>query len=511
MPPVSAPKQLTLDEQLVEDLAGFELDPYGFVLYAFPWGVPGTPLEKMEGPYPWQREQLIRIGEALRAGDINRDEAIASVVQESTASGHGIGKSAQVSMVTAWAMATMPHTRAVITAGTDTQLRTKTQPEIAKWFRMMICEHWFEVTATKIAHKQHLNSWRADFIPWSERNPEAFAGLHNKGRRILVIVDEASQVADIIAQTIMGALTDSDTQILWLAYGNPTRNTGWFRESFGRMRHRWTNRQIDSREVPGTNKALFQQWVDDYGEDSDIVRVRVRGVFPRASSLQFIPNDIVQEARKRDVEPLFTDPLVLGVDVARFGDDQSVVVPRRGRDAKSRPWRRFRNLDTMALASEVAKIANEEHADAIFVDEGGLGAGVVDRLRQLSLPRGCQIYGINFGGKPDGGWVTSADAIKVKNKATEMAAMKKAWLPTGAIPDEQEIEDDICGREYGFDAENRIVLERKEDMKRRGLSSPDNSDALDLTFAYPVKQRTRIDIAQELGFATSRKEYDPYA
>lgn len=498
------------DIQIIEDLARLELDPYRAVMYLFPWGRKGTPLENHSGPNDWQREQLESIGEALRAG-ADQSEAVARVIQEATASGHGIGKSAMVSMVTAWAMATMPHTRMVITAGTDTQLRTKTQPEIAKWFRMMICAHWFEVTATKIAHVQHPTSWRCDFVPWSERNPEAFAGLHNMNRRIVVIFDEASQIVDIIWETVMGALTDADTQIIWLVYGNPTRNTGRFRECFGRYKHRWTCRQIDSRSVPGTNKALFQSWVDDYGEDSDLVRVRVRGVFPRASSLQFIPNDIVQEARKREVEALFTDPIVLGVDVARFGDDQSVIAIRRGLDAKSRPWRRMRNVDTMTLASEVAKVANQNSADAIFIDEGGIGAGVVDRVRQLELPRGCQVYGVNFGGKPDGGWVTEADEVKTRNKATEMAAQARSWLKRGAIPDEQEIEDDLCGREYGYDNDNAIVLERKEDMKKRGLASPDNMDALSLTFAYPVRQRSKADLLRELNMTSPQREYDPYA
>jgi hypothetical protein len=511
MPAASAPKPQSLDELLAADIAEFEFDPYGFVLYAFPWNEPGTPLEGIEGPYDWQKEQLISIGNALRAGEMTADEAVAYVVQDATASGHGIGKSAQVSMITCWAMSTMPHCRMIITAGTDTQLKTKTQPEIAKWFRMLICAHWFDIHATKISHKQHPTSWRCDFIPWSENNPESFAGLHNKGRRIVVIFDEASQIAENIFETVMGALTDAGTQILWLLYGNPTRNTGSFRECFGKMRHRWTTRQIDSRTVPGTNKALLNKWVQDYGEDSDLVRVRVRGVFPRASSLQFIPNDIVQDARKRTVESLFTDPVILGVDVARFGDDQSVIAPRKGRDAKSRKWRRFRNMDTMALASEVAKAAREEHADAIFIDGGGIGAGVVDRVRQLELPRGCQVYEINFGGKPDGAWVTDADEVKVRNKSTEMAAQMRNWLKTGAVPDEQEIEDDLCGREYGYDGDNAIGLEKKEDMKKRGLSSPDNADALALTFAYPVAQRSRQTIAEELGMATTKKEYDPYA
>lgn len=488
MPPASALSKVEFDRQLAEDLARFEYDPYGFAMYAFPWGVPGTPLEKHKGPHQWQKDQLQGIGEALKAKLITPQDAVEMVVQEATASGHGIGKSAEVSIIVCWAMATMPHCRGVVTAGTENQLRTKTQPEVAKWARMMICAHWFDCTATKIVHKQHPTSWRIDFIPWSETNPEAFAGLHNQGRRILVVIDEASQVADIIWETIRGALTDANTQIIFLAYGNPTRNSGEFRLCFGRNKHRWTTRQIDSRTVPGTNLALFEQWVEDYGEDSDFVRVRVRGVFPRAGSMQLIPSDVVDAARARDCDALITEPVVLGVDVARFGDDQSVIAIRQGRDAKSRPWKRFRGIDTMTLASEVHAVAWQYRTDAIFVDGGGMGAGVVDRLEQLELPPGCQLYEVNFGGKSSSTTWTKDDAATA-NKAAEMWWSMRAWLHRGALPDEQEIEDDLCGREYGYNANSQIILERKEDMKKRGLASPDNGDALALTFALPVAPR----------------------
>ncbi|KCZ47563.1 hypothetical protein [Hyphomonas sp. CY54-11-8] len=478
MPAARKLTQAEFDAALVEDIGGFAGDPHRFCMYAFPWGEEGTPLANVDAPYEWQRDLM----NDIRDGLVTVEQAI----QIATASGHGIGKSACVAMIVCWAMATMPHTRGVITAGTENQLRTKTQPEIAKWFRMMICAHWFECTATKIFARQHPTSWRIDFIPWSENNPEAFAGLHNKGRRILVIIDEASQVADIIWETIRGALTDEDTEIIFLTFGNPTRNSGEFRMCFGRNRHRWVTRQIDSRSVPGTNKDLFEGWVEDYGEDSDFVRVRVRGVFPRAGSMQLIPSDVVAEARQRDAEALVTDPVVIGVDVARFGDDQSVIALRQGRDGKSRPWKRFRGIDTMTLASEVHAQAWQYRADAIFVDGGGMGAGVVDRLEQLNLPPGCQLFEVNFGGSAmTSGRIQDAGA-KCANKSTQMWWDMGQWCQRGALPDEQEIEDDLCGREYGYNAANEIQVEKKSDMKKRGLASPDNGDALALTFALPV-------------------------
>lgn len=490
------------ERELARFVRKYRHDPAGFTQVAFPWGKPGTPLAEFAGPEPWQLEHMEEIGRRLRDNPH-------MPIMEAIASGHGIGKSADVGMILCWAMSTCADTRCTITAGTDTQLRTKTAPEVAKWFRMCITSHWFTITATAIYSNDpaHEKSWRADFIPWNEKNPEAFAGLHNQGRRIVVIVDEASQVAEIIFDVIEGALTDADTEILVALRGNPTRNTGRFRECFGRYRHRWTTKQIDSRTVSFTNKAQIQQWVDDYGEDSDFVRVRVRGVFPRAGSLQFISGDAVNAAMGRHPQSFMNEPLIMGVDVARFGDDQSVIAFRRGRDACSVPWKRYRGIDTMTLAAEVARLADYEKADAIFIDGVGVGAGVVDRLRQM----GRYVFEVNAGGKPTNGFILSTQ-VKVKNKRAEMWAAMRDWLETSAIPDDPELEADLTGIEYGYDASDQIQLERKEDMKKRGLASPDTADALALTFAEPVAQKT--EHTQIIRGERERKEmveYNPYS
>ena len=128
--------------------------------------------------------------------------------------------------------------------------------------------------------KDHAKTWRADFVPWSEHNTEAFAGLHNKGKRIVLIFDEASAIADKVWEVAEGALTDEGTEIIWIAFGNPTRNVGRFRECFRRFKHPVEGRQIDSRTVEGTNKEQIAKWAADYGEDSDFFKVRVRGMFP---------------------------------------------------------------------------------------------------------------------------------------------------------------------------------------------------------------------------------------
>ena len=175
----------------------------------------------------------------------------------------------------------------------------------------------------------------------------------------------------------LGALTDADTEILWLAFGNPTLNTGAFRECFGKQRNLWKTKQIDSRTVEGTNKAYLQEIVDTYGEDSDVAKVRVRGMFPSASSMQFIPLGLVEAAQVRPRPAgLASDPVIFGVDCARFGDDESVLAIRQGRDAVSRPWKSWGSMDSMTLAGDIALESDRWHPDAIFVDAGNIGAAI---------------------------------------------------------------------------------------------------------------------------------------
>jgi len=167
--------ELSTEEQLVEEIARCSNDPLRFVMFAFPWG--SGELADHEGPDTWQVDTLTEIGNRLRAGEIDVSQAI----QIAVASGHGIGKSALVSWLILWAIATFEDTRGVVTANTDAQLRTKTWAELAKWYRRCICSHWFEFTATALYARdaKHEKTWRIDMVPWSERNTEAFAGLHN--------------------------------------------------------------------------------------------------------------------------------------------------------------------------------------------------------------------------------------------------------------------------------------------------------------------------------------------
>jgi hypothetical protein len=497
----SAPPDPELE--LIEDIAQFEHDPLGFVEFAFPWGT--GELADHDGPMEWQRQVLEQIRDGLTP-----DHALRLAI----ASGHGIGKSALVSWIILWAMSTRVDTIGVVTANTGDQLKLKTWVQLAKWHRLCITEHWFAVQAKAIfaVDPEHEKTWRIDAVTWNETRTEAFAGLHNEGKRILLLYDEASGIPDVIWDVSTGALTDKNTEILWTAFGNPTRNTGRFRECFagGRFHHRWNPQQIDSRNVPITNKEEIAEWVTDYGEDSDFVRVRVRGVFPRSGSLQFISADLVDAAASPHRDPPVTiyDPLIMGVDVQRFGDDKSVIRFRRGRDARTIAPLKFRNLDTMQLAAKVAELNALHRPDAIFIDGGGVGAGVVDRCRYLKLP----ITEVQFGASPDRDQIGQSGAIIYANKRAEMYGTMKEWLSGGMIDDDPELRAELPSIEYGYmmrEGRDALVLEKKEHMKKRGLASPDDADALALTFAYPVGPSDHShQFNRRQGIET---EYDPFA
>lgn len=474
-------KGAELEQQLETAVARFRHDPLGFVQFAFPWGEQGSPLEKKSGPMAWQADELIALGNALSTGNRKTRRAVAS--------GKGIGKSALVCMVALWGLCTSPDTKVVLTAGTEPQLRTKTMVEMAKWFRMLICRHWFTYTATSIyvtdPSPEQQKAWRLDAIPWNASNPEAFAGLHNEGKRIVAIFDEASQIADPIFDTTDGIMSDADTEVAWLAYGNPTRGIGRFREAFN-PGSRWKTRNIDSRDVPITDKQELAELIEaNGGEDSDYVRWAIRGLFPRVASTQFISVDDVNIARKNAPHVTLNDPLIMGVDVARFGDDKSVIAFRKGRDARTIPWKVFSKTDTMELASNVAELYAMYRADAVFVDGGGVGGGVVDRLRQLNVP----VREVQFGGKPDRAQL-DLNADKYANKRTEMWGMMRQMLPHIAVPDDDKLSSELTSALYGYRLDNEIQLVSKEVMKRQhGVPSPDFGDALALTFAYPVLKR----------------------
>lgn len=464
-------------DELIEALGALTHDPLAFVYFAYPWGEPGTPLENMEGPDEWQIQILKDIGEQLKKG-----KDLQTAIQEAVASGHGIGKSALISWLIHFAIATHENTRGVVTANTEGQLRTKTWPELSKWHNMFIAKDLFTYTATAIfsSDKDYEKTWRIDAIPWSKNSPESFAGLHNQGNRILVLFDEASAIDDVIWEVTEGALTDANTEIIWCAFGNPTRNSGRFRECFRKYRKFWNTYQIDSRTVKISNKAKIEEWLEAYGEDSDFFKVRVRGVFPSASDLQFISTEIADKAQKQVYKPGQFEhlPVIIGVDPAWTGSDSLEIVMRQGYYMKSLASIP-KNDDDWRMAQLIAQFEDEYKADAVFIDMG-YGTGIYSIGKQL----GRKWRLIEFGGN-------SNDPVYLNMRAYMWGQMKE-WLREGGSipPNDQALYDDIVGPEAIIDKNGRIQLESKKDMKDRGLPSPNKGDALALTFAARVVKKS---------------------
>ena len=458
----NTPKKKT---NATNDPATYRHDPLGFVQAAFPWGA--GELSGCAGPQDWQVDILSTLcGEE-------------KVMRLATASGHGIGKSALVSWIILWAMMTQPDTRGIVTANTETQLKTKTWTELGKWARLCRWREGVKYGAHALLSATH--SGRIDKVAWSERSPESFSGLHNKGKRILVVFDEASAIHDLIWEVTEGALTDENTEIIWAVFGNPTRNSGRFFECFHRFRHRWACRQIDSRTATMTNKAQIAQWAEDHGEDSDFFKVRVRGEFPARSGEQFIPSDLVAAAVNRSCPPDGASPVVIGVDCARFGHGQTVILTRQGR--KLLEMIKLRGKRGHDIARAVLETSRRHGADALFIDGGGVGASTCDELHAM----GIRHVEVGFGERAD----DSGDN-GFANRRAEMWGRMKNWLEQADIPNDPELIADLGGPEYSYDSRRRVVLEKKDDMKARGLASPDVGDALAVTFAETVQRRAQM-------------------
>lgn len=452
---------------LIQALAQYTHDPLGFVLFAFPWGK-GT-LKDIHGPEDWQRETLISIGNELQGPS--------DVIREATASGHGCGKSALVSWLILWAMATHENTRGIVTANTETQLMTKTWPELMKWCHLFIGKDLFTVTATSIfaSDKSMEKNWRIDAIPWSKENPEAFAGLHNQGNRILLIFDEASAIDDKIWEVAEGAMTDKNTEIIWAVFGNPTRSNGRFYACFHKYRDYWTKRQVDSRSVSFSDKKTIAGWQEMYGDDSDFFRVRVKGQFPSASENQLIPTVLVEQARKRKLRPDQYNfaPVIIGVDPAWTGADKLEIWMRQGLMSK-RLYTAEKNNNDMLIAGILARLEDQYKADAVNIDMGW-GTGIYSAGQTMG--RNWNL--ISFAGKsPD---------IACTNMRAYMWNELRRWLEKGgSLPDDQTIQDDLTGQEVKPTMDGKLQLQSKEYMKKKGVPSPNDADALALTFAVPV-------------------------
>lgn len=475
-------------EQLLEKYAAFKTDPLGFVLFAYGWGEPNTFLAipadgSDQGPEEWQADILCTLGDELKKRIMSPEEVFAAVCI-AVASGHGIGKTALVAWLIDWFICCFPNPQIVVTAGTSSQLEKKTWRELAKWHRVSLHKEYFEWTATKYYLKEEPDTWFAAAIPWSEHRADAFAGTHEK--YVLVIFDEASAIADIIWETVEGAMTTA--MCVWIAFGNPIRNTGRFKACFGKFRNYWVTRKVDSRSTTVANKVQIAQWKEQYGEDSDFFRKRVRGEFPLHSSNQLISEETIEHCRGFVAYGYESFPIRIGCDVAgegEQGDDTYISVVQGN---KLHELFRLKGKDPVQIYTKLAstyeywKMKNDRIA--IFIDAIGIGAGVYSMCRR-ALP-GVSVFGVISGAQAN-------DTERFVNMRIEMWYNMAAALKEGMdmtiidAADFDRFKDDTTNIEYFEHPQNqKYQLESVKDMQERDLLSPDAGTSVALTFAFPV-------------------------
>jgi len=489
--------------ELAAQMGEFYDDPLGHVMFSYPWGEKGTPLEHHSGPEPWQRDFLIEIGDEVRKRGFDGHTAV-DPIRFSTASGHGIGKTTMVAWIIRWIMDTRPFARGIITAVTTPQLQSRTWSELAKWNNMAVSKHLWVLTygvgSLSYFHKDFRENWRVDGQTAAKENAEAFQGMHNRNSTTFYIFDEASGIPEEIYRARDGGLTDGEPMVF--DFGNPTQNTGRFFENMmGRFSDQYICRFIDSRTVGIANKKYLQSIIDKYGADNDEARIRVYGQFPERGENQLIPNASYEQNVHRDVHVSPLDAVIVGVDVARYGGDLAVIWVRRGRDAETdNDFKRqiMTRSDTFELAGRVAETCRRVNADLINVD-AGYNPGVIDTLRDW----GFNVNAIHFGGKP-----TLPGFFNMR--AQMWGRMRDALREGVRLPEMQQLQKELTQLQYKVTGSDVLQLERKEDMKKRTGFSPDHADALALTFAIPYVADMRAG-----GFEgwdeTQGREYDPFA
>ncbi len=463
-------------------------DPEAFVLFAFPWGQTNTPLAHFKGPRKWQREVLRTIKKHI---EDNQGKIDFDTLRMAVSSGRGIGKSALVGWLILWMLTTRIGSSVIVSANSESQLKSVTWAELIKWSAMLINSHWWEVSATKLVPAQWVcelverdlkkgtRYWAAEGKLWSAENPDSYAGVHNQDGMMLIF-DESSGIPNPIWEVGAGFFTENTPNRFWLAFSNPRRNEGYFFECFNAKRAFWNTRTVDARTVEDTDKAVYEQIIAEYGEDSSQAKVEVYGEFPSAGEDQFISPVLVQDAMVRPRWKDVTAPIVMGVDPARGGADSTVILVRQGRDIVA--IKRYSGEDTMAIVGRVIEAIEEFKPIMTVIDEGGLGYGILDRLTEQRY----KVRGVNFGSR-------AKQSIAFGNKRAEIWNDMRNWLKTASIPEDRQLKADLIGPMKRPNSSGTIFLEGKKEMRSRGLASPDAADALAVTFAFPIAHREYND------------------
>lgn len=460
-----------------------------------------------ESPRAFVRECL---GAEPDAWQVEVLEAVAKRQRICLKASKGPGKSTVLAWIGWWFLSTRRHPKVVATSITSDNLRDNLWTELSKWQkRSPFLKATFNWAAERITCNESPETWWASARAWPKTGDataqsDTLAGVHADA--VLFLVDEAGGIPDAVVATAEAGLANVDEaegrEARLVLAGNPTQLSGPLYRACTKERALWWVKEIsgdpdDPNRAPRVSVAWAREQIEKYGRENPWVLVNVFGQFPPGQSNTLLGLEEALEASRRVLpEAAYnTAPRVLGVDVARFGDDRSCILRRQGRVA-FKP-RVLRNLDTMQLAAQVALEIQEWKPHAVFVDQTGVGAGVVDRLREL----GHRVIGVEFGGK-------ATQANRYNNKRSEMWGLMAEWVRGGGCIASEELATECAAPVYTFDSSGRTVLESKDAMKQRGLSSPDLADALAVTFAAPV---AGLDLPTSVQHRRARTDYDRYA
>jgi len=408
-------------------------------------------------PQDWQREVMSAVAKGQRRCSIR--------------SGHGVGKSSCASWLMIWFLLTRYPVKIVVTAPTASQLFDALFAE---------CKRWIKELPTPIKSLLEMKSDRIElgsspteaFISARtsrSESPESLAGVH--ADHVLLVVDEASGVPESVFEAAYGSMSGKDATTILL--GNPTRSSGYFYETHTRLRDSWWTKQVSCLDSPLVSPDFIAEMELKYGADSNAMRVRVLGEFPLAEDDTLISLHSVEQASKRKVEQPEGTPVVWGLDVARYGDDSSVLCIRQGRHLiELHSWKK---LSLMELSGRVLDLLNsaDEPPEEILVDSIGLGAGVLDRLRELDI----SARGVNVSESP-------AMADRYANLRAELWDLTKQWFNEEVqIPNDDSLIADLTAPRYSFNSSGKMIVESKAETKKRLGRSTDFADSLVLTFA----------------------------
>jgi len=389
-------------------------------------------------------------------------------------SGHGVGKSTTASWAMLWFLLTRYPVKVVVTAPTSAQLYDALFAELKRWVKELPqpIQELLDVKQERIELKASATEAFISARTSRAEQPEALQGVHSDN--VMLVADEASGVPEAVFEAAAGSMSGHNA--LTILLGNPVRSSGFFFDTHNRLKDEWWTRRVSCLDSTRVSSEYVQDMKSRYGEESNAYRIRVLGEFPRSDDDTIIPMELLESAKHRDTRAYEDAPIVWGLDVARFGSDSSVLCKRQSNVVQT--LERWRNLDLMQLTGAV--VAQYEACDhknrpaEILVDSIGLGAGVVDRLRELKLPA----RGINVSESPAMGGT-------YLNLRAELWHKAKAWLEKRdcKIPNNEDLIGELATVRYTFTSNGKIKIESKDDIRRRGLKSPDMADAFVLTFA----------------------------